>query len=218
MGGMGGARSPPCTSEERELALRRRLLREGAEPLLLGEGPEAFPDLMHLGLVILGILVGPRGVPVGQQTGVLVHGDVGAPPRDVVGDLIARLERPSRGDRELPGGRHRPRAGPDALAVGFDRVLQGLGAGGETRRDGGGSGGAWAGPGGVGVGAKRRGGTRWAAKSASQRSTRARASAPRPSRRARTISSISRRWKGSRPRERKAEPFKSRRPLASRRA
>ena len=70
----------------------------------------------------------------------------------------------------------------------------------------------------VSVLANRRGSTRWAAKSASQRSITAFTSAPRPCRRSVTISSMSRRWNGSRPRERKPEPRRMTRPRGSRSA
>src|SRR5262249_15010246 len=102
--------------------------------LVLGERPEARPDFCHLRLVVLHVLVGMLGVPVAEQTRVLIDGDVDAAAGDVIGDLIAWLPGPAGGRRELVRRCGTPGTCGDLVAVGLERVTEGLRPREEPRR------------------------------------------------------------------------------------
>src|SRR2546425_11204350 len=71
------ARRPSLTrSKERELGLG--LVDVRPEPVELRERSEALPDLPHLGLVILEVLVGARRIPLAGELRVLVDRHAGA--------------------------------------------------------------------------------------------------------------------------------------------
>src|SRR3990172_176072 len=97
------------------------------EAVLLDERLEFLVEVEELGLVVLDVLVGPVGVPLRRQLGGLVHLDLCPLPRDVIRDLVARLIRPRRLERELLRGGGVAFLGLDLLQVGVQRLLEGLG-------------------------------------------------------------------------------------------
>src|SRR5256712_2140261 len=84
----------PTRSKQTELGLG--LVDVRPEPVELRERAEALPDLPHLGLVILEVLVGPRRIPLSGRLCVPVNRHARAASGHVVPDLVARLERASR--------------------------------------------------------------------------------------------------------------------------
>src|SRR5262249_51720960 len=90
----------------------------------LGEGAEAVPDLAHLRLVVLDILVRARRVPQARKLGVLVDRHTRAATSDVVGDLVPGLHHTPGGAGQLVRGRGRAPARADLLAIELDRLLE----------------------------------------------------------------------------------------------
>src|SRR5437773_8318332 len=120
-GGVWGAISgPPISLEEAELRRLRRVVHIGDEPLLLGEAAEALPGLEHFRLVVLHVLVRTGGVPQARQLRRLVDGDARRAARDVIGDLIAGLDRAAARRGQLVGGGRGPQAGREALPINFE--------------------------------------------------------------------------------------------------
>src|SRR5262245_9889498 len=74
------------------------------------------------------------GVPVAEQTRVLIDGDVDAAAGDEIGDLIAWLPGPAGGRRELVRRCGTPGTCGDLVAVGLERVTEGLRPREEPRR------------------------------------------------------------------------------------
>src|SRR3989442_15841474 len=77
-------------------------------------------------LVVLHVLVRTGGVPQARQLRRLVDRDARRAARDVIGDLIAGLDRAAARRGQLVGGGPGPHAGPDALPVNFEGFLKGL--------------------------------------------------------------------------------------------
>src|SRR3989475_12862377 len=102
----------PTRSKQTELGLG--LVDVRPEPVELRERAEALPDLPHLGLVILEVLVGARRIPLAGELRVLVDRHAGAAAGHVVRDLVARLERASRRGGQLVHRGDRPHAGVDS--------------------------------------------------------------------------------------------------------
>src|SRR5712691_8068426 len=111
-------------SEEGELGLG--LLDVRSEPVELGERAEALPDLTHLGLVVLDVLVGARRIPLAGELRVLVDRHADAAAGDIVRDLVAGLEDASRRGRQFVRRSDRPRARADPLTVGVEGLLERL--------------------------------------------------------------------------------------------
>src|SRR5438093_8323277 len=120
LGGRGGPSSPPIFLEEAELRRLRRVVHIGDEPLLLGEAAEALPGLEHFRLVVLHVLVRTGGVPQARQLRRLVDRDARRAARDVIGDLIAGLDRAAARRGQLVGGGRGPQAGREALPINFE--------------------------------------------------------------------------------------------------
>src|SRR2546425_9824632 len=114
----------PTRSKQTELGLG--LLDVRPEPVELGERAEALPDLTHLGLVVLDVLVGARRIPLAGELRVLVDRHAGAAAGNVVRDLVAGLEDASRRGRQFVRRSDRPRARADPLAVGVEGLLERL--------------------------------------------------------------------------------------------
>src|SRR5262249_44739616 len=93
----------------------------------LGEGAEAVPDLAHLRLAVLHILVRARRIPQARELGVLVDRHTRAATSDVVGDLVPGLHRAPGGAGQLVRRRRRASAGADLLAIELDRLLERFG-------------------------------------------------------------------------------------------
>src|SRR5882762_4853146 len=116
----GAISGPPIYLEQAELWRLLCLVHIRDEPVLLGEAAETLPGLEHLRLVVLHVLVRPCRVPRARQLRGLVDGDARRAAGDVVGDLIAGLDGPAAGHGQLVGGRRRPQARIQALAVDFE--------------------------------------------------------------------------------------------------
>src|SRR3989441_12333 len=116
----GAISGPPMSLEEAELRRLRRVVHIGDEPVLLGEAAEALPGLEHFRLVVLHVLVRTGGVPQARQLRRLVDGDARRAARDVIGDLIAGLDRAAARRGQFVGGGRRPQAGREALPVDFE--------------------------------------------------------------------------------------------------
>src|SRR5438874_7039260 len=69
------------------------LAERGAKSIEVGERAKALPDLTHLRLVVLDVLVRPLGIPQARELRVLVDGHVHSAARDVERHPVSRLHR-----------------------------------------------------------------------------------------------------------------------------
>src|SRR2546427_703136 len=106
--------------EEAQLRRLRGVVDIGNEAVLLGEAAQTLPRLEDLRLVVLDVLVRARPVPEARQLRDVADGHPRRATGHVVGDLVAGLHRPAAPRGQLVGGRRRPEAGRDALAIDFE--------------------------------------------------------------------------------------------------